>query len=358
MNRPQEVPETLEDRDGIFLALGGGGARGLAHLGMLRVLERHQIPIAGIAGTSMGALVGACFSLTPKVDSIIADFLEHIGSDVFNRERYQFFRKALVENSEESLVADVMGRVFRRTLLYGQAITKHSLIPYKAYCDEVFSLLPDRDFRQVKMPFFAIACDLNSVREVVFYKGMLRSAVMASAAIPGVFPAIRSRGCFYVDGCWVNKTPITPLKALGARKVLGINVSDQPMPEMNQKRGLSVLRAANAAAIVRLQELQVRQADLMWEPNLKALNLMDFPEVEKAVEMGEKFGEKHIDSVKRLVDEPLKSRWQIWKDQGKQRLLHWLQPQQGIPALQPTFEWRGIWDIDDSEIEADPKAIT
>lgn len=358
MNPPLEIPPSLENKEGLFLALGGGAARGLAHLGMLRVFQNHQIPIAAIAGTSMGALVGACYALTPNADSVIQDFVEHVGSDVFNRERYQFMRQAMIEEDETQVVKNVWNRVFRRYYLYSQAMTRHSLIPFEAYCDEVHSLLPDRGFNQTKIPFFAVSCDLNSVREVVFYKGLLRSAVMASAAIPGVFPAVRSRGGFYVDGCWVNKTPITPLKVLGAKPVLGINVSDQPMPEMNTKRGLSVLRSANAASIVRLQELQVRHADLMWEPDVRALNLMDFPEVEQAVEIGERFAANQIDSVKRLLDRPKQSLFQRFKASSKEKLLNWLQPPSNEPMFPSTFEWRGIWEVEESQIEEAPKVIT
>jgi len=334
----------LANRPGIHIALGGGSARGLAHLGILKGLQDHQIPIASIAGTSMGALVGASFALLANADLVIQHFQEHVQSEQFNKARYAFLKEVTRRNREDRGFNFGLG--LKRGFLISRTYTKGSIISFEEYVREVNALIPDKTFKGTKLPFYVTSVDLLQSKEVVFNEGYLRSAVMASAAIPGLFPAVCQGEIIYIDGGWMNKIPVSPLQNLGAKKILAIQVSDTEAPQLNPRRGTHLMRMADIASQKRLEELQIQDANLLWDPNLNDLDLMDFDQVDRAVEVGYEFAVKHIDQAKALCepDKPPTIR---------ERLCNMLCPCP-VPKIAqgPGFEWRGIWEVGPMEIFA------
>ena len=332
-------PVRLLNHGGIFLALGGGGARGLAHLGILLGLQKNGIQVAGICGTSMGALVGAAFALNPNAARLIEHFSEHINSKQFNRTRYAFMREVTRRNRDGSGVG--FKNQLKRGLLLGRSYATGSVVPFQEFQEEVCALLPNKSFKATQIPFFAVSVDLTAGVEVVFNRGWLRSAVMASAAIPGFFPAVRKGDTVYVDGGWMNKTPASPLVAFGAERVLAVKASDEELPSKVPKRGTSVMRLAEIAAQRRLHELQLAAADLIWSPDLSTLHVMDFHRLDDAVAIGLAHAEEHIAEAKALA---AKSNRRSWVSALIQRL----RPPRK-PNRSPGFEVRGIWDIEAME---------
>lgn len=334
----------LANREGIHIALGGGSAKGLAHMGILKALQDHQVPIASIAGTSMGSLVGASFALLGNADLVIQHFQEHVQSEQFNKARYAFLKEVTKRNREDRGFNFGLG--LKRGFLISRSYTKGSIISFEEYVREVNALIPDKTFKATKLPFYVTSVDLLKSQEVVFNEGYLRSAVMASAAIPGLFPAVCQQDTIYIDGGWMNKIPVSPLLNLGAKKILAIQVSDTPAPHLNPRRGTHLMRMADMASQKRLEELQIQDATLLWDPDLSELNLMDFDQVDRAVEVGYEFAEAHIDEVKAICapEKPPSIRERIC------RRLCPCPVAKGIPVQ--SFEWRGIWDVGPMEIFA------
>ncbi|CAM2006122.1 patatin-like phospholipase family protein [Acanthopleuribacter pedis] len=328
----------LTHHEGIYLALGGGAARGFAHLGIIRALQEHQIPIAGICGTSMGAVVGACFSLNQNADQVTRDFASHLKSDKFNNARFKVIQAA--ERGNDDGRTSFAARM-RHGILVGRSLTTGAILPFDEFRSEISAVIPDRTFKQTQIPFFALACDLLQAREVVFNDGYLRSAIMASAAIPGVFPGVLASDRIYIDGGWINKIPVRPLLHMGAKHVIAVDVSDDYTTDFNPKRGFSMINQANKVAQLRLLELQTEPATLHWRPPVKEIHWSAFTQIERAVEIGYEYAVAHMDQVKKLLEPPPKPTW--WQ-KLKIRLAD--QPQQEPPEPRPTgFDVRGIWDI-------------
>ncbi len=333
--------KTELNKDGLYLALGGGAARGLAHLGVLKALQEYKIPIAGICGTSMGALIGAGYALAPDADHIIHDFVEYIHSTHYTRARYAFMRAAQ-KQQKESRRANFIKKL-EHGLLLGRSMTTGSIISFENYRSEVNSLVPNKTFKDTAIPFFAIAVDLVREKEVVFNQGLLRSAVLASAAIPGAFPSIKYGDTIYVDGGWMNKVPVKPLVAFGAKKILAVDVFFKEKPEVNLKRGYSIISQSNNATERRLLQLQLEEASIVWQPPVSGLHWAEFTQVEKAVEIGYQYAAARIDEVHQLLEPKPKGGWLT----SLARKM--IPPEPPLPVRYPV-EVRGIWDVSDGEV--------
>lgn len=336
-NQP-ETPQ-LNPNVGIYLALGGGAARGFAHLGILQALEEAKIPIAGICGTSAGALVGACYALNPNADAVATDFINYIRSNHFDNVRYSFMKQPSKSDSATSTLRKRLHMGF----LYGLSFTKGAVISFDDFRQEIYALVPHRSFKDLKIPFYATTVDLSATREVVIADGFVRSAVLASVAIPGVFPAVQGGNAIYVDGGWMNRIPVNPLLAFGARRTLAVDVSDsEPPPDINPRRGLSILNLANKAARERLNEIQIANADLHWRPPVNGIHWADFVSIEKTIEIGRKYAEDNMDQIHELLEKPIRPpKWRQWL----RKLAKVEEPNYPI-----TFDVRSLWDVSQADV--------
>ena len=194
------------------LALGGGGARGFAHLGVLIALAEAGIPVASIAGTSMGAAMGAVRAIgadLSKVRAVLAhldlnDILQVTDSAV--RELQKMIGRSMLEY--------VRGSSWREP-----DATPHDL----ARLNELFSLLTARkSFDETLMPFAVVAADVESGERVVLTRGMLSRAITASTAVPGVFSPVAYQGRYLIDGGVVDKLPADVAIDMGATAVVAV----------------------------------------------------------------------------------------------------------------------------------------
>jgi len=290
----------------------------------------------------MGAMVGACYALHPEAEAVIEDFRAHIHGSHFVRVRFGWLRKMQRGAPKKNLRTRI-----NEGLMLGRSYMRGSITSFEEYADEISSLVPNKTFKDSRLPFFATALDLTNTREVIFDRGYLRSAVLASAAIPGVFPVVQSGDIIYADGGWMNRIPVNPLLAFGAARVLAIDVSDDPEPEINTKRGPSVLNQANRASQIRLAQLQCTHANAIWRPPVKGLHWADFAQIDEAIEIGAAYAKEHIDQIERLMREPttldLKG-WQKW-------LLRTARIDLPRRAHHPiTFDIRPIWDVSPADV--------
>jgi NTE family protein len=174
------------------IALGGGGAKGLAHIGVLKVLQRHGIVPDMVAGTSIGALVGALYLLR---------------GDILEVEAY--------------------ARSFENSNLYPHLVPRPSssgMISEKRIQAFLHGLFGARRIESLERPFFCPAVDIRSGREVMFERGSLQQAVRASISVPVIFKPVRLRASYLVDGGLLNPVPVDVLKKHGADLVIAVNV--------------------------------------------------------------------------------------------------------------------------------------
>jgi NTE family protein len=286
----------LFNRRTIGLALGGGGARGFAHLGVLIALEENNIPLHAITGTSMGAAMGAAkaigtdlVKLKRLLSSLNLNELLQI-SDSTMREVQRAIGRGMVEY--------VRGTASWRD----QETTPENL----ARMYELFSLLSaNKSFADVKIPLAVVAADLETGERVVLREGKLYQAVTASAAVPSVFSPVSYKGRYLIDGGVVEKVPIEVAIGMGANTVIAV---DTGAPLQRQvKTSLDVLFQSQRITSQRLTTLQLQQAHarldgrlLLLQPDVGWITMFAFEHLVDAVEAGKEEALAHMDEIRDL----------------------------------------------------------
>lgn len=256
------------ERKKIGLALSGGAARGFAHLGVLKVLVENDIPIDCISGTSAGAIAGAAFASGLTVAEIT-----QIGKQMtwFRMTGFSFSPKGLLSNAS-------MGAFFRQNF-------------------------PFDKFEDLPIPFAAVACDLETGKEVVLKEsGDLITAVRASCAIPGVFVPVECDGQTLIDGGVVAAVPTKAVRKLGAEIVIAVDVlasgatywgSPSTLLGVFFQSAMMLLRAASKAHHYR--------ADVVIIPQIAHLRPDEISKMDEFIRAGEEAALEKIDEIKALI---------------------------------------------------------
>jgi NTE family protein len=279
------------------VALGGGAARGLAHIGVLKVLEREGIPVDVIAGTSIGALVGGAFATLDSADEIERRFLQFASSADFRRRAFDFIREA---RERDPSMLERASAIIRRGIFYGYSLYKVSFISAESLAHNINSLLPDVDIRDARIPFAAVAADLATGLEVVLAGGAVRQAVAASCAIPGVLPPVTIGERTFIDGGWVDRVPGLPVLRLGADVVLGVDISPEVDADI-PTRGVDVMVAATTVQAAALRRMQTRFVDVLLRPDVGSIHWADFSAIGMAIEAGVVAAEAALPQIRRLI---------------------------------------------------------
>ena len=270
--------EEDQGRPKIGLALSGGGARGSAHIGVIKALEELNVPIDYIAGTSMGAIIGGIYAAGYN-----ADELEQI----------------LVEMNWSAAISDSLPR--REQTMRKKALDSEFLIPFRVgfnkggiqlplgvvegqHLDQVFHriLLPAQgisDFDQLPIPFRAVATDLVTGREIVLSGGSLPDSLRASMSVPGVFAPVKIDGRMLVDGGMSNNLPVNVVRDMGADIVIAVDISS---PLLTEEQLTSVIKVTEQLTgfLTRRNTLQqiatLKQGDILLIPDLEGVSAAAF----------------------------------------------------------------------------------
>lgn len=274
----------------IGLALGGGGARGLAHIGVLKVLEREGVKISCIAGTSMGGMLGALYTRGLPIGEIEAEVLH------FTR-----FRRLL-------RLVDISLRLRSSGVLKGQRI-------YRFMTERLGESLT---FADLKMPFAVVTTDLNSGREVILTQGSVAAAVRATISVPVIFEPVEFDQYRLVDGGMLNNVPVDVAHNLGADLVIAVDVlpnfcanqpggpiNVQPLEHKYLPKTAQETYHVQLVMISAITELRLRQSppDLLIRPDLPAdMGLFTgFESPSLAIAAGEAAAERSLPQLKGLL---------------------------------------------------------
>ena len=284
---PAGDPTKLRPRVG--LVLSGGGARGAAHIGVLKVLEELHVPVDAVAGTSMGAVVGALYASglsAAEVERLIGSLdWQDAFRDRPPRETLNFRRK---QDDREFLVRMPIGLRggslrFPRGLIQGQKLNEMLRAA-------TLRVAATDDFDRLPIRFRALATDLSTGAPVVFAHGSLATAVRASMAAPGVFAPVEVDGRLLVDGGLVENLPVALARAMGVDVVIAVDVSSPLRPGKDLDSVLSVSNQMISILINR-ETARSREAltarDLVVEPDLGTMSSVDFTRVREAIDAGE-----------------------------------------------------------------------
>lgn len=295
LGRPDEPrrPRPGDGRPRLGLALGGGGARGFAHIGVIRALLRAGIRIDVLAGTSMGAIVAVAFALgDPERSGIIAQLEQgHPLVPTPIPPRYPGEREGLLTRVRRL----VMTERILTTNIRGWGTPLIDVMPL------LNELTRGLNLEDAPIPVGVVATDLERGERALLTRGNAALAAMASAALPLVFPPVRLGGRLLVDGGFVELVPVLAARELGADVVVAVDVSDNAWgtPVRN---GLEALIRAAAIASRQHTEMILQQAHLVVRPNFPVpVDTLDFRRARYAIEAGLRAGREAVESIRALL---------------------------------------------------------
>src|SRR5213080_1367902 len=257
---------TLSLRAGVGLALGGGFARGFAHLGVLKVFQEHNVRVSHIAGSSVGSILGAAYASGAPLERIVDSCRRLRFRDIA---RWRVSRLGLASNQR---LGELVERVFG-----------------------------SRQFEDLRIPLAVVATDLSSGEPVVFTQGNLVDAIRASCAFPGLFEPVEIGTRCLADGGLVAPVPTRATRDIGAATVIGISVGMQDGHRGAPTNIFQVVSRAVSAAQKHQLEVWERHADLVLRPDVQSLAWDDFHRAEEAIAAGAAAACRALPRIEKLL---------------------------------------------------------
>ncbi|MFQ5796269.1 MAG: patatin-like phospholipase family protein [Candidatus Bipolaricaulia bacterium] len=282
----------------VGVALGSGGARGLAHIGVLRALRKHDIPIDCVAGTSIGAAIGGAFVSGIDMEQL-ADGIKKID-----------LKKLLdIPEGLRGVIRRILGRTASEYLFHRDWHTppSESQVQTRAMCQLFAQYAEDTEFENLDLPFIAVAVDIDTGEPVFIQEGLVCHAVEASSTVPIAFYPVEYQGRYLVDGAIVDPVPIDAVIRMGANRVIAVDVGAVPLHEARST--LDVLAHADLASrqqLTRLHEELARERLgeenlVVLRPDLHETDWTAFDCIDDCVTAGEREAEKHLDRIRAMV---------------------------------------------------------
>ena len=265
------------------LALGGGGARGFVHIGVMRVLEANSIGVRAMVGTSMGSLMGAMYLAHGSAASVEERWRNAIELGILPAVR-QVRMVPRAEKREHPLIQ--VARQIKNQVVVSFALNRSTVLDGAVLDSVVDHLLPDILIEDLPRPFVAVATDLESGAEVRLSRGSLRMAVKASSSIPGMVPAKLIGGRPLVDGGVVAEVPVAAAREQG-RSVLVVDASMEIPPIEEDDLALDTMMRTQMMTSQLLRQRQLAEATWMIRPKIGSVAWADWGTIDEMIEAGE-----------------------------------------------------------------------
>ena len=295
---------TVKDDLKVGLVLSGGGAKGFAHIGALKVIEESGIRIDYIGGTSMGAIIGALYASgysAHQLDSIFnqVDFSRLI-QDEIPRSAKTFYEKEDQERYALTLPFDNFKIRFPSAISKGQNV-------YNLLSKLLQHVSNINDFDHLPIPFFCIATNVETGEPVLLDKGYLPEAISASGAFPSLFEPVEIDGKLLIDGGVVNNYPIDEVKAMGADIIVGVDVQDDLANRETLNSATDILLQINNYRTVNDMKIKSKQTDLYIKPDITDFTVISFGEGREIIDNGEVGARLKLNELKALASKQNKN---------------------------------------------------
>jgi NTE family protein len=268
----------------IGLALGGGFARGIAHIGVLKVLEEENIPVRVVTGTSVGALIGAAYCSGLSIGEL---------EDLAHKVRFTSFARWTLSR-------------------YGFA-SNDRMVSF------LTRTLKAKTFEELKIPLGVTATDFNTGEGVVFHSGSIIDPVRASCAYPGMFLPVEIRGRYLVDGMLSHPVPTRPLREMGADRVLAVHLKGTWSNGGPPRHLFDVIGQSFAIAQDAMACLWREAADLVIEPNVAGFGYDDFQRADALIRVGEAAMRNALPEVRKWLEVPAEATYPAIERRGAPR---------------------------------------
>ncbi len=282
-------------RPKVGLVLSGGGAKGLAHIGVLKVIDSLGIKVDYIAGTSMGAIVGGLYASgynAEQLDSIFSKIdVDALLQDYTPRESKSFYEK----RNDEIYALTLPFNKFKLGLPSGLSKGLYNFNLISSLTQQVSHI---RDFDELPIPFLCIATDAETGEKIVLDSGVLAQNMIASGALPTLYSPVEMNGRLLIDGGVIDNYPVEELKARGLDIIIGVDVQDGLKTREELKEVTSVLAQINNFSMIEKMEGKQKATDIYIKPDIKGYTVVDF---EKGNEIIAKGKEKALEFIKELA---------------------------------------------------------
>ena len=283
----QETPKKQK----IGLVLSGGGAKGLAHIGVLKVIDSLGIKIDYIGGTSMGAIIGGMYAsgyTGKQLDSIFKTLtIDDLVQDNIPRKS-----KILFNKRNDDIYALVLP--FKKLKLETPNALSKGLYNFNFLSKISYHVRNIRDFKKLPIPFFCMATDIETGQQVVLDKGVFPQALVASSSIPSIFYPIEIDGKLLIDGGVTNNYPVEKLRELGADFIIGVDVQEE-LKTRKELQGITTIFGQISNFNTQSQmESKRKLTDIYIKPDIKGFNVLSFENGEKIIQNGENEAKKFL----------------------------------------------------------------
>ena len=257
--------QEVKKKPKIGLVLSGGGAKGFAHIGVLKILEQEGVKIDYIGGTSMGAVVGGLYASgysASQIDSIFKNTnFDELLKDYIPRDSKSFYEK----HNDELYAVSLLFNKFNIGVPIALSKGMYNYNLLTKLTDHVKHI---RDFNKLPIPFVCIATDIESGKEVVFHNGYLPQVMLASSAFPTLFSPVEINGKMLVDGGISNNYPVDEVRKMGADIIIGVDVQDDLRDRSSLKEATKIMvQITNLQMIDKMKE-NISKTNIYIKPDI------------------------------------------------------------------------------------------
>ena len=286
-------------RPKIGLVLSGGGAKGFAHIGVLKVLEKAGVKIDFIGGTSMGAVVGGLYASgynATQIDSIFynTDFNQLL-QDYIPRSSKSFYEK---RNDEMYAIT----LPFKKLKIGIPIALSKGMYNYNLLSKLTHNVRNITDFSKLPIPFLCVATDIEKGEQVVLRNGYLAQAMLASSAFPSLFSPVEIDGKLLVDGGVVNNYPIDEIRKMGADIIIGVDVQDDLKDRNSLKDATRILVQITNLDMIKVMKDKIKLTDIYIKPDVSNFGVISFNEGKEIIQKGEEAAFGVYEQLKKLAD--------------------------------------------------------
>ena len=271
-------------RINIGLALGGGGARGLVHIGVLKSLKKQGIPVHMVAGAFIGATIGAMYAATLDPDWVEKRFRQFVQSDLYKKIGLD---RLVPTDQPNSSIFQTAATYVKNQIIVNLANDRLGILKQDRLSQVLEYLIPVKTFEELKIPFSCLTLDLNSGEDIIFKTGDLVEAILASSAIPGFIPPVEKNGLLLTDGSVSCPVPVITVRKMGADFSISVNVGMNNFETLKNPNLLQVLGRAEQITSTRLGELKANKADITIRPNTMDVYWAEFNKIDQLIQNGE-----------------------------------------------------------------------
>lgn len=253
----------------------GGGAKGLAHFGVLKVIKEYNIPVEIVTGSSMGAIVGALYAIDPSLKVLEkGNIFEKAGLASFGKSKESSPMKKILSSLKDSFLK-------AKILLVSHIFGGEKL---KEFIKELFG---DYQFKDTKLKLGIITIDAKTGKEVTITEGKIADAVAVSIGVPGLLQSIKGKEELFVDGALISHVPVSSAKNIGANFVIASDIKEEFIKDSQMQAGWQIHLKIDQVAKNILEKNELAQAQIIIFPNTDEIGWADFDKINLCISRGE-----------------------------------------------------------------------